>query len=466
MGQSGSGRADSPSVVSTATATVQSPSTDVHRPARPVPLASVIIATYNWSAALACAIRSVQRQTLQDFEIVVAGDACTDDSEAVVSACADPRITWTNLATNSGSQHAPNNAGLAIARGEWIAYLGHDDIWAPRHLESTIAAARAAASHAAAGGMIMYGPPGSGATSVAGIFADGRCSAEDFVPPSALVHRRDLIDQIGGWTDPRTLRLPTDCDFFKRVHAASPVASTREVSVFKFNAAARRNAYQAKSIVEQQACLAGLARGERFIAEELAKVLASIYAGRSNRIMLPDATALAPGEVFRANRIAKGVEHRFRPDELRSLAAAEQFGLEREPTGYEWHAVEENARFGAFRWTGPSERATIELPVRLGQPLTLRMHLLFAIDQRSLENLVVDAQGVPIETTLERTSAGTWLVNGVIEPSASATAPPYVQLTLRGLTAARPIDAGTGADTRRLGVAVNWVELAPLARSA
>jgi cellulose synthase/poly-beta-1,6-N-acetylglucosamine synthase-like glycosyltransferase len=49
---------------------------------RPVsPQVSVIIATYNWSSVLPYSIGSVLRQSVQDFEILVVGDGCTDDSE-------------------------------------------------------------------------------------------------------------------------------------------------------------------------------------------------------------------------------------------------------------------------------------------------------------------------------------------------------------------------------------------------
>ena len=47
------------------------------------PVVSVIIATYNWSAVLGCAIESVLLQTFKNFEVVVVGDGCTDDSEKV-----------------------------------------------------------------------------------------------------------------------------------------------------------------------------------------------------------------------------------------------------------------------------------------------------------------------------------------------------------------------------------------------
>src|SRR5271166_5410305 len=106
------------------------------------PSVTVVIPTFNWSAALHCAIRSVLLQTMQDFEIFVVGDGCADDSADIVASFHDPRIRWHNLERNHGSQWVANNYALANARGEWIAYLGHDDIWYPTHLESILRAAR------------------------------------------------------------------------------------------------------------------------------------------------------------------------------------------------------------------------------------------------------------------------------------------------------------------------------------
>src|SRR3954470_19676461 len=99
-----------------------------------VPLVSVLIPTYNWSSVLRHAVRSALAQSYPTLEVIVVGDACTDDSEAVVAAIGDPRVTWENLERNSGSQSAPNNRGLELARGEYVAYLGHDDLWHRDHL--------------------------------------------------------------------------------------------------------------------------------------------------------------------------------------------------------------------------------------------------------------------------------------------------------------------------------------------
>jgi len=81
------------------------------------PCVTVIIPTYNWSRVLPYSIGSVLRQTFADFELLVVGDGCTDDSEQVVTAIPDPRLRWINLPVNDGHQFAPNNEGLLQARG-------------------------------------------------------------------------------------------------------------------------------------------------------------------------------------------------------------------------------------------------------------------------------------------------------------------------------------------------------------
>ena len=102
------------------------------------PAISVVIATYNRSGALACAIESVLRQALTDWELIVVGDGCTDDTAEVVAryAKADRRVRFVNLERNWGEQSAPNNVGRRMARAPLIAYLSHDDLWLPHHLKA------------------------------------------------------------------------------------------------------------------------------------------------------------------------------------------------------------------------------------------------------------------------------------------------------------------------------------------
>src|SRR5438034_6974226 len=72
-----------------------------------MPRVTVVMATYNWSTVLPYSIGSALRQTFTDFELLVVGDGCPDDSAEVVAAIDDPRVRWINLPANSGHQSAP-----------------------------------------------------------------------------------------------------------------------------------------------------------------------------------------------------------------------------------------------------------------------------------------------------------------------------------------------------------------------
>jgi len=77
------------------------------------PSVSVIISTYNWSSVLPCAIGSVLNQAFQDFEILVVGDGCTDDSGDVVAGIGDRRVRWINLRRTAAINRRPTTRGCA-----------------------------------------------------------------------------------------------------------------------------------------------------------------------------------------------------------------------------------------------------------------------------------------------------------------------------------------------------------------
>jgi glycosyltransferase involved in cell wall biosynthesis len=104
------------------------------------PTVSVIIATYNRSNILSFTIESALNQTHRDLELIVVGDACTDDTAEMVAGFSDPRLQYYNRPTNHGEQSIPNNDGVGRSKGEFLAFLNHDDLWFPDHLERALVA--------------------------------------------------------------------------------------------------------------------------------------------------------------------------------------------------------------------------------------------------------------------------------------------------------------------------------------
>jgi glycosyltransferase involved in cell wall biosynthesis len=107
------------------------------------PVVSVVIPTRGRPWMLARAVRSVQRQTLQAFEVVVVLDGPDDESARAVEGLHDTRVRVVTLAETRGGAVA-RNAGVDAAKGEWIAFLDDDDEFAERKLELQLHAARAA----------------------------------------------------------------------------------------------------------------------------------------------------------------------------------------------------------------------------------------------------------------------------------------------------------------------------------
>lgn len=106
----------------------------------PTPLVSVITAAYNAEAFIGETVAAVQAQSLGDWEMLVADDASTDRTAAIVEAAAagDPRIRLIRLQRNGGVARA-RNAALAAARGRFVAFLDSDDLWLPQKLERQVA---------------------------------------------------------------------------------------------------------------------------------------------------------------------------------------------------------------------------------------------------------------------------------------------------------------------------------------
>jgi glycosyltransferase involved in cell wall biosynthesis len=96
------------------------------------PRVSVVIPTFNRAELCCLAVESVLRQTFADLECIVVDDGSTDDTAAQLARFGD-RIRI--LRQPNRGMNPARNAGIAVARGEYLALLDSDDLWQPWKLE-------------------------------------------------------------------------------------------------------------------------------------------------------------------------------------------------------------------------------------------------------------------------------------------------------------------------------------------
>jgi glycosyltransferase involved in cell wall biosynthesis len=120
---------------------------------------SVIVPTRNRSALLATTLRTVLRQQDVQLEVIVVDEASTDDTPAVLRAFADARVRIIRHEMPKGVSSARNH-GAAEARGDWLAFLDDDDLWAPDKLVRQLQAAQELGREWAYAGAVVIGNRG------------------------------------------------------------------------------------------------------------------------------------------------------------------------------------------------------------------------------------------------------------------------------------------------------------------
>jgi glycosyltransferase involved in cell wall biosynthesis len=218
------------------------------------PEVSVIMATYNRSNIIHYAIASLIAQTFLDWELIVVGDCCTDDTESVVKNLRDGRIRFINLPENFGEQSGPNNEGLRLARGKYIAFLNHDDLWFADHLQIGLECLTMSnADLVFAGGVVDHG--NEKPMDVTGLIFREKGYNPDvtFVPASNWIFKRELIEEVGYWKPAKELYLIPSYDWQQRVYQAGKrIVATEKITVIAVPSSSRVNSYLHRSFTENQ----------------------------------------------------------------------------------------------------------------------------------------------------------------------------------------------------------------------
>lgn len=191
---------------------------------------SVIMACYNSAGYLDEAIESVLSQSFKDLELILIDDLSNDNT---LSICEDykkqdERVKVISLSVNSGAAFA-RNAGIAIAKGEWIGILDSDDVALPTRFEEQMILAQ---SH---GKLQLIG------SNASLIDRSGRLlqkykyptghkallrrlsSMTAFPPHSSMLYRKDAVQRVSGFNQ-KFIR-SQDWDLWLRISELGQLAS-------------------------------------------------------------------------------------------------------------------------------------------------------------------------------------------------------------------------------------------------
>jgi len=241
-----------------------------------MPLVSVVMSTYNRSDVLRLAVSTVLAQSTSDWELIVVGDACTDDTANVVASFGDERIRFVNRSENFGEQSGPNNDGVALARGRFVAFLNHDDLWLPHHLETCIDAIEKS------GADLVFTEPllanSNGTTTVNGASAFGEYAPEIFAPASTWLFRRELATQVGPWRAAQEcFAVPSQDWLYRAWRSGKKMVAVSKVTLIVIASGMRSNSYASRD-EEHQHWLRRMREEPDLIEKEMTSIAARMAA--------------------------------------------------------------------------------------------------------------------------------------------------------------------------------------------
>lgn len=446
------------------------------------PDASIILATYNRPYVLRHCIASVLQSSLADWELIVVGDGCTDDTESTVRAFADSRIRFVNLPANSGGQALPNNTGLELARGRYIYFLNHDDLFFPDHLAQSIAFMDTTGAEVSWSPVFVLqqsavesGPPipGRDVVCLEGAGVHGQLDSRSFMIASSWAVRRDVCHDVGPWQAESKTRLSPSQEWLFRAHRQRRTfVYNPHVSVLCIHAGHRRFSYLIARSPEHDRAATWIAAGEP-ARTALLECAAVEQAARLVRLQWDERRLQALGVRGRSRALAvEGLRRLgFHPVAVDRLLAGQRKGdwiarLRRftgeapvldpgetlhasaaiaEPFfGRGWHTAEANGRWtraGAadFLFSVPADARDACVLEICGQTLRLPDQVSFELNGRLLLATTIEGP----ETVTRLPVAGT----GAFWLSITAQSP------------ATPHDVFGVDDSRVLGFRLSWVRL-------
>lgn len=189
-----------------------------------LPLVSVVLPVRDGERVLARAVESIRTQTLREWELIAVDDGSRDGTRAVLDALSKQEPRLRVLAQGPEGIVTALNAGLAAARGEFVARMDADDVALPERLEAQVALLRARPDVGVASCLVEFGGDRAASAGYAlhvdwinGLLEPEAIALHRFVEaplahPSVLF-RRDLVARHGGY---RAGDFPEDYELWLR----------------------------------------------------------------------------------------------------------------------------------------------------------------------------------------------------------------------------------------------------------
>ncbi len=196
------------------------------------PVVSIVTGAYNASQWIGETLQSVEAQTFRQFEHIVVDDGSTDGTAEIVRGYGGVRL----VQKENGGAPSARNAGIAAARGAFVAFLDHDDLWTPDKLERQVALHRAQPDLTWSYTDAVFFDSGTGedlhrvrdfSTPHSGrVFRP--LLLNNFIPFSSSFVRRDLFATYGGLDERPERRHIDDWDLWLRLAADEPLGYVPE----------------------------------------------------------------------------------------------------------------------------------------------------------------------------------------------------------------------------------------------
>jgi len=185
------------------------------------PNVSVIIPAYNTAAYIGETLASVRAQMFTDYEVIVVNDGSPDTEELERVLAAD-RDSIIYIKKQNGGLSSARNAGIRVARGQYIALLDSDDAWEPDYLTVQVAALDADPSVAVAyANAMIFGDSLDAGKDYMSVFpSNGEVTFQRLVEMECNVLvsatiRRAWLDRVGPFDE--ALRTNEDFDMWLRI---------------------------------------------------------------------------------------------------------------------------------------------------------------------------------------------------------------------------------------------------------